>query len=269
MPDTVRQPVKFERPPIVEVVCGVSFELPKPLTAAYVGLFWSKMRREYPNTLDQPPIPMTIEGATGSGGVEVQFVAMPPMRRTFFGSRDGRHLIQVQDDRFLLNWKRVEDADHYPSYANVIRKFHSQYGVFCSFLKDAQLGSPRVTQLELTYVNIIDLAPDAISPSSNVLVDHLPSGGDRFLPKAESINWQTSYALPSQSGRLHTVAQNARHAKSGAPVLRLDLTARGLPKSTASDSCSAWFDMAHDWITHGFADITSPEVQQTVWRRTS
>ena len=123
MPDKKRPPVKFERPPIVEVVCGLSFELPKPLTSAFIGLYWSKIKSEYPNTLDQAPIPATFEGPVGAGNIELQFLQLPPLRRTFFSSPDGRHLVQVQDDRFLLNWKKIEDSDQYPSYANVIHKF--------------------------------------------------------------------------------------------------------------------------------------------------
>ena len=270
MPDTARQPVKFERPPIVEVVCGVSFDLPKPLTSAYVGLFWSRIKQEYPNTLDQPPAAAMVEGpGLGSGVVEFQIVSLPPLRRAFFSSPDGRHLIQLQDDRFLLNWKKMEDADHYPSYANVIKKFREQYAVFTEFLEDVGLGAPRVTQLELTYVNIMDIAPDS-PPNSTLLVDHQLGPGERFLPKAEAINWQTSYALPDQNGRLHTVAQSARNVKkSGVPVLRLDLTARGMPRGRDPKSCEAWFDLAHDWITYGFADITSHAAQKSLWRRTS
>ena len=28
-----------------------------------------------------------------------------------------------------------------------------------------------------------------------------------------------------------------------------------------------WFDLAHEWIVRGFADLTTEKIQQNIWRR--
>lgn len=268
MPDATRKPVKFDRPPIVEVACGLSFELPKPLLTAHVGLYWSRVRDKFPNTTDNPPIAQAIEGPlTVSPSFELQVLELAPLRRTFFVTKDGRKLIQLQDDRFLFNWKRIDDGDHYPSYDLIIDDFHAAFADFIVFVGELGLGQPRVTQLELTYVNAIDTSERSASPS-RLLIDHLRSDTTRFLPEPELVNWQTAYQLPDGAGRLHTTAQTARRTSTGQPMVRLDLTARGSPKRQDIQARKEWFDLAHHWITQGFADITSPSMQQQ-WGRTA
>lgn len=48
MPTPPRPPVKFDRPPVVEVVCGILFSTERLFRTAHVGLFWDKVRSEFP-----------------------------------------------------------------------------------------------------------------------------------------------------------------------------------------------------------------------------
>lgn len=262
-----RVPVNFERPPVVEVACGIAFSLPKPLKTAHVGMFWSRVREQFPVAEEAMPLAMTVENTDGDvalQSVEVGFASVPPLRRTWLINKEGTHLIQLQDDRLLYNWKRTDSQPEYPSYVNVIAGFKDQWANFKSFLSENGLGEPTVRQLEMTYFNIVDHAQ-----LPTLLVDHVPAGsGSRFLPEAEGINWQTHYRLPQTVGRLHVAITSARNSSTGEKVVRIDLTARGLPTQKDEASCYAWFDLAHEWITHGFADITSSDAQKK-WGRIS
>lgn len=264
--------VKFGKPPVVEVVCGVLFSTPAPIRAAQVGLFWSSIREKFPRIEEMPPISPVIEGVQGSGKpeIEISFGSLPPLRRTWLLSDDGRHLIQIQEDRFLFNWKREADEDAYPSYDFVIQRFDDHLAKFVKFLADEKIGQPNYKQFELTYVNHITTSNglDDVG-ETGVMVDHVyQTRQHRFLPKAENFNWTTSYSLPNNEGRLHVVAQSAVRNADGKRIVRLDLTARGIPAKPTEDGRRPWFDMAHEWITHGFADATSP-ILHKIWRRTS
>jgi len=266
----MRTPVKFDRPPVVEVACGVLFANKTPIQTAHVGAFWARVKSTFPRVEDAPPLPTILE-EQGNAITEIEWNVLPPLRRAWLVSGDGRHLIQIQQDRFLFNWKRSLDEDLYPSYDTVIKEFEKHLSSFLSFLDDVGVGRPSYRQFELTYVNHITAKNGLESVSLNDLfVDHkISSSSQRFLPQPEGFNWATSYPLPDDAGRLHIVAQSAVNTSTEEKIIRLDLVARGIPSDASEAGRRPWFDMAHEWITHGFADVTSSVLHNEIWKRTS
>jgi len=262
-----RPPVKFDKPPVVEVACGVSFELPKPLKSAHVGLYWSRVSAEFPRCDDAQPITPIFENPSAADPLELSLqlepVSLPLLRRAWLINEPGTHLLQIQQDRFVFNWKRVDESPMYPSYAQVVADFRIQWGRFKDFLAEQDLGEASVTQLEMTYFNFV---PGDDQP---VLRDHVRDmASDRFLPVPEAVAIRHLYALPEGNGRLHVAASSARQASSGVKGTRIEMTARGLPRNTSNEGCDKWFDLAHEWITHGFADITTDSTH-AIWGRTA
>jgi uncharacterized protein (TIGR04255 family) len=49
-------PVKFDRPPVAEVACGILFGTTVPLRAAHIGLYWQRIRDEFPRIEEAPPL---------------------------------------------------------------------------------------------------------------------------------------------------------------------------------------------------------------------
>ncbi len=190
--------------------------------------------------------------------------------RTWLITEDGRHLIQIQNDRFLYNWKRAADEDSYPSYDFVIAEFEKHLAAFHAFLESEKIGKLEYRQFELTYVNII--APEtglSLVGEGGLLVDYIrDKSRERFLPEPEMFKWNASYPMPNEYGRLHVTANPAYRRTDQSRVVRLELTSRGIPSSgDTSDNMRAWFDVAHEMITKGFADLTSPLVQKETWGR--
>jgi uncharacterized protein (TIGR04255 family) len=261
-----RKPVKFATPPVVEVACGIAFSLPSPLKTAHIGLYWSTVVDAFQSAEDAPPLQLTVERLENEGpaAVAVEIMNMPPLRRSWLINREGTNLLQVQEDRFLFNWKRTEAQPEYPSYENVISAFRDYWAGFRKFLSTNGLGEPTVRQLEMTYFNVIK------GPSTDFLIDHQRrQDADRFLPEPEAVNWRTQYLLPESMGRLHVAALSTRNVATGEKAIRLELTARGMPKdSQTGPACDGWFDLAHEWITQGFTDVTSPAMH-AVWGRTA
>ncbi|MGH7067906.1 MAG: TIGR04255 family protein [Acetobacteraceae bacterium] len=265
--------VKFDRPPVVEVACGVLFDTAPPLRSAYLGLYWKGIRKDFPKIEEALPLARTIEpkGPSPTGMALVGIGPLPPLRRTWFVSEDGCNLIQVQEDRFLFNWKRTGEQDNYPSYEQVVGQFNRRLAGFLAFLDREGFGLPTYRQFELTYVNQIPIGqtPEGLAVrETTVLVDHVPQARpDRFLPEPEAINWTSIYPLPNGEGRLHAAARSG-FSEVGARVLHLEMTARGIPTEASEANRQGWFDQAHCWITRGFADLTAPDIQRYVWKRT-
>jgi len=259
------QKIRFERPPVVEVVFGVLFGGLTNLRAAHIGVFWDRVRDEFPSVDEAPPLLPVIEAREPLPVEEIEIGLVPPFRRTWLRSADGHRLIQLQHDRFIYNWKRDSPEDGlYPSYDKVIIDFERLWGEFNTFVVQENLGELLPRQLELVYVNIIPV--DRIPKNDPVFVDHRrDSTQSRFLPDPESFTWRTSYPLPESSGRLHVLAATARQSSTGAPIIRLEVSARGINDAAVPDT-RAWFDLAHEWITNGFTDVTTTKMQ-TEWGR--
>lgn len=264
--------IRFENPPVVEVVFGVQFKSEQPLTTTHFGLYWDRfLQKEFPNVTDQPPLSPVIEAVGSKLNFQLEFGDMPPLRRVWFATPDGHRLLQLQEDRFHYNWKRSEQAEPYPGYDSIVPEFQQRFSEFQRFMSDAGLGRLQLSQFELTYVNHIDRSgenEDVIDYGS-LLVDHFcAERTDRFLPPAEIINWATSYPLPRSEGRLHINARTATRAADERRILRLDLTVRGIPSSNPSENMMGWLGAAHEWITRGFADSISDDLQKA-WGRIS
>jgi uncharacterized protein (TIGR04255 family) len=262
------QHVKFGRPPVVEVVCGTCFETSTPLLVPHIGRFWSTLKDRFPRIAEAAPISASEDGQ--SGLVRVELMDVPALPRTWFISEDGRDVIQLQRDWFLFNWKRSEEGDEYdyPSYPIVIEEFEAQFAGFVDFLHSENIGDLRLKKFELTYVNHIDNSNGLRDiGEGNLFVDHVHASYERFLPNQENWQWRDSYVLPNNFGRLSISAQTGLRKPTGERVVRLDLQARGIPPDTAGEHRRAWFDVAHEWITRGFADITSSALHK-IWERT-
>ena len=264
-------PVKFDRPPIFEVACGVLFADPNVIKTAHVGAFWQRKREAFPRVEDAAPIGAVIEDRNRTLPPDFEITALPPLRRAWLISEDGRNLIQIQQDRFLFNWKRSKDDDSYPSYSVVIEQFENHLADFLSFLEEQGIPRPAYRQFELTYVNHISESNGLqVTGLDGLLVDHIRSvSPNRFLPQPDGINWTTGYPLPNGVGRLHISAHTAIRVPEGETIVRLDLTARGIPADASEAGRRPWFDLAHEWITRGFADSTAPVLHSDAWQRTS
>lgn len=265
-----RKPVKFDHPPVMEVICGVLFkELPK-LRLPHLGVFWSTVRDAFPQPDEKPPLAPVIESFPPVLGAPqtMEWIDLPTPR-IWLLSADGRQLIQLQKDRFLYNWKReASDDGNYPSFDTIIAEFENWFSKFSDFVREQQLGDIEARQFELTYVNHITQANGLKAvDQSRAFVDMLRSSeaGDRFLPVPETINWRTTYPMPRDQGRLHVSAFTGFIGQS--PILRLDMTARGISVERSDASRREWFALGHEWITQGFVDATSPELHK-IWKRT-
>jgi len=259
----------FAKPPVVETVLDVGFSPLSGWGIPHFGLFWQSIRDEYPTFRDQPPVLLEREtfGNKQSQRLNVAFEFLnQPEARCWFEEKSGSRLIQIQQDRFIHNWRKTEEQQEYPRYENVIRPaFEREWDRFCSFLDQQGIGLPEVQQCEVKYVNHVDF--DGWESFTH-LVDALETwpGSRGFLPLPESASFITSYLMPENAGRLRIIAQPAfRHVDSKS-VIQLILMARGQPKSSDRRAILEWFDLGRQWIVNGFAEFTSAKMHH-IWER--
>jgi len=262
--------IDYQRPPIVEVVCGVLFDPITSLLVPHFGLLWEKYKSEYPNCHEVAPLAPVVEVFEGKPKVQIEIGEVPPLPRIWFVSEKENALIQVQRDRFLHNWRKIRPDDEYPRYSGVIKEFRESLSLFEIFLEQYRLGGLIPTQYEMTYVNHIPHGEgwEKIEEIGKVFPDFaFRVSNGRFLPLPEGINWRTSFLLPDQSGRLHVTIRRGAQRDKDLPMLLLDLTVRGIGQFKSRERMWEWFDIAHQWIVFGFADLTGKEVQKEIWKR--
>lgn len=267
-PVTTSDLPSYERPPVIEVVCGVQFE-PLEILMTHLGLLWQQFP-DYPSVTEVAPLIPVIEKFGEEQALRLRMTDVPPMARTWFVHRDETGIVQVQKDRFLHNWKKVRESDDYPRFTTVIGLFRDRLATFEGFLRSVDLGDLRPTQYELTYVNHIPQGQGWETMADfGALVPGLATSRSKtgFLPDMESCNLRAAYLLPERHGRLHATIRTATAVEDKKPVVVLELTARGFPGTADRDGMWRWFDLAHEWIVRGFSDLTSPEVQKAQWRR--
>jgi uncharacterized protein (TIGR04255 family) len=268
----VSSPIKFEDPPVQEVAFSASFQTPKMMSGAFIGTFWSQVRERFPDLSENSPIPALIEAPSQGTEVNVapqlQILNMPSLRRSILRSTDGRHIIQIQQDKFVLNWTRGK-SKAYPDFETAFSEFASNLELLSKNLKAEGFGQPIYNQYELQYVNLV--GPDnglAIVGEGGLLVDHTRrSTTDRFLPNPSGFNWTSSYQLPNEMGRLHMIAQAVLVPPKNQRHVRLDVVARGFRPDSDDFNMEQWFKIAHEWIVSGFTDSTSPILQTQAWKR--
>ena len=256
---------RFENPPVIETVLGVAFDRIPGWDIRHFGLFWDKVRTDFPGFEVRPPIEQPQEAFPPRPvRLGLKLSNQPPDVRCWFVSDDSS-LIQIQRDRFLYNWRKGEAEKPYPHYEDSIRPaFQSQWEHFNGFLK-SELGVSELTvsQCEVSYVNHIKVGEGwkEFRDIFPVCSGKLTTG---FLPKPEQLSLNVAYALPDESGRLRLVAQPA-FQEDGTEIVQFNLTCRGQPKHQGINAVMSWMDLGREWIVKGFVDFTS-EAMHKHWK---
>jgi uncharacterized protein (TIGR04255 family) len=274
MAETVQ---KFEKPPVIETALSVQFSPLAKYTGAHAGWFWrgyldklSEPPRAWSQVVEVPKIPDLLERF----GSEDVWVA-PSLKvthgvqapRTQFVRSDNERLIQIQDSRFILNWKK--QAADYPSYDALVPEFRTMLHAFEAFAAEARFAALEYNQWEIVYVNQFkkgeswDSPRDwgrifpglCIPPVSTTLV---PAGND------ETMSADLRFSLTNQRGRLYVSLKQMRIPPSNEEVLNVTFTARG--PVTASRTWEQGLDLGHEAIREIFLSISSPQAQES-WKK--
>lgn len=259
----------FAKPPLIEVVCQVQFATLAALQAPYVAYFWDMIKARFPRAQSLPPLAAGFSMPHNQPAqMTMQLTNIPEMPRIWFINETDTELVQLQQDRFIFNWKRTAQHDvPYPRFPNVLEQFKQLFGLFEKFLADYALGAIQPVQLELVYVNHIKPGVEIgrLREVQKVFPDLTWRGEPprRFLPEPKSLNFRTQFDMPE--GRLAVgLATVTRDAEQPKMILRFDLAARGLP---SDGDLWRWFDVANTWVVDAFVDLTSAEAQK-MWERT-
>jgi uncharacterized protein (TIGR04255 family) len=143
---------RFNKPPVVEVAIGVEFlPIPSLTIVPLVELrpIWNDI---YPCIEEQPAIrSIPPEGSPFPGfNFEIQ-KGVPPIR-IWLLNENRSELLQIQNDRMVLNW-RANFGSAYPHYRELEPRFLVNWHRFREAIADRTLGELQPIIAEVTYIN--------------------------------------------------------------------------------------------------------------------
>ena len=250
----------YKTPPVIEVVFGIFFQKLEALKIPHFGLFWQKIRKEFPECVHAAPLGITLPTDSETS---------LPLPRIWFVNKDEINLIQLQTDCFFFNWRKVTGAEEYPRYSDVKKPFEKYHNLFIKFLQENNLGEINYKHCELTYINHIykDNGWNSIADISQIMRDLSWNKKDRFLPEPKTIQWLSIFPLPEDFGELKVSLKHGIRWTDNHPLFVLEISTKGLGGGENPERISEWFDLSHEWIVKAFADVTNSEIQKKIWRR--
>jgi uncharacterized protein (TIGR04255 family) len=257
----------FKRPPVNETALSLQFT-PIAGVLPYLGLYWAQVRSIFERAQVFAPLPNITEllDVPLIRPVMGLHLTSEPMMRYWLLKANDTELVQLQNDRFIYNWRQVTGKEKYPRYPAVRRSLEEEWRRFCDFLRQEKLSSPEVNQCEVTYVNHVEYGSgwkdygdlhSVVSPWSG---DY----SNRFLPSPERVSMEAHYRLPSEQGRLHISVDPVVRVRDSKEVLQVVLTARGAPKTSSMEDILEWMDIGRRWVVRGFVDFTTRSMHK-IW----
>lgn len=257
----------YHNPPIDEVLIAVQFQPIEDMTDKHISDFWKLMRGDYPLGERQPRLEGPIESLDPVQQVTIQLPVPGSISgRMWMISEDDDFLIQVQNSRFIQNWRKRQNE--YGHFETVRDRFWQAFRSFREYLLTASLSAPAVQQVEVTYFNWVPQLPMAefLQPAVATVVQLL---GETLSPEEQG--WSAKYLLVNDSEVIQRLyAQCGPAIRPQTPDIRgsqLALTFRAAREAGLTDEeLSRYFDVGRVVVVEAFTRLTTPNAHN-LWGR--
>ncbi len=250
---------KFKKPPVDEVVTGFDFVAPQDITSIdlaelkslYKPLGFSKYEEHFPIAPRLPDIIIPNFGMPSNAPSRLWFI-----------SNDSNYIIQVQRNKFLVNWRKYHNPNiDYPSYKEHQNEFWKCADVFMAWFKKRWGNDISISAQEMSYLNTIPTIPEKEINPSDYFTDMKWTPKDH-LGNIVQLNSEFLVNMDKKS-RMHIVISSGFRASDSNPIFRLEMNMLGSNKfNMEQKTLSEWYDYAHESIVFGFCEITTKEMHE-------
>lgn len=254
----------FEAPPLDEVIIGIQYAPPPAYDDRYIRDVWALFENEFPKFKEVGRLEPVFElfgGPSGIQSIRFELSQIAPRRRYWFLSEDETHLIQYQEDRLLLNWRRRPDNTEYPRFDSILSRFEEYFDRLSKLIRDKGGTQIQATKVELSYINVIPIEESKalsrwltiVAPSS-LAIENLNAS----FTEVVSVDRKPV-------GRMHHELTLVT-TKEPQKALRLSLTLRGAAAPGTLSAVTSFLEMAREKIASRFIELTTSEAQEK-WGR--
>ena len=267
----------FKSPPLNEVFLGVQYEPIEAFDITTYGTLWEKFRDHFPKVEHHMPLEPSFEriGArvrspNDLSRFKIEQFASSPMPRAWFVNENEQELVQIQTDRFIRNWRRLDNANVYPRYEEHMRsEFLDNLKVLDGFYQENNMGELKPNQCDLSYINHID-ADKPHSMLSDVFLGWSNEYDLSEIADIEDVQLNMKHIVKDSSGefvgRLYVKVQPAIKVSNEKPIFLIELTIKGRPLGEGSDGVMNFMDMGREKIVRAFTKMTTSEMHD-IWVR--
>lgn len=239
---------------------GVQLSSPPNLSSVHSKDIWDLFKDEFPYPEDQMPMEPSFETFGGMPAQQTFEFGPPPVhRRLWLVSEDQNHLLQVQRDRFILNWRKRPNGSEYPRFEKIISVFEKRLSQFETYYKEGFQNPFSINQAEISYHNLIHVDEFKDVPQWLSFFDD--RGRD-----VESFNSSFSTAIKDEAGRgfarlvcqVGTVFIPPKNEKA----VKLILTFRGSPSGDSCEDALSFIKDGREMIMNRFVQLTTDEAKE-------
>lgn len=244
-------------PPIVELVLGLQFDDCPALTPMRVGAMAGKLFPGFSRWEQRPalePIQEVYPAIPQGSAPMFRIVQQERPQRCWLMTPEGERLLQVQEDRFILNWRKTSAGTHYPGYEAMVGELLGHWQRVLDHLPEGE-AQPQPELVEFSYINLFQ---GGDKPKLGDFLHIKTDLNDLEGWEDEHQSWMKQAAVFGPEGaflgRVYLEADN-RWDDQGKPCVRLLSTGRGLAKGNPR----AMFDRFHTQLNEAFDALVRPE----------
>jgi uncharacterized protein (TIGR04255 family) len=245
----------FEHPPVVEVAVGVHFlQLPGLNTVAMVRLadVWAD---RFPIVEEQPSLPPVVPG--GGPTFSFQLKTSLPEIRLWLESEDKSFLVQIQHDRLLLNWRKLDSDSAYPRYGRLRSDFAQLWEEFSRYINAGDYGVLQPGIAEVTFFNRIEIGKPS-SASGPIAVLNPQWSLDNQL----GISLQMARRIFDTTGQPHGHQSIAVGYQNEIGELQMEISTRVSIRAGESSAILEALDEAHREGVLTFDHVTTKDAHR-------
>lgn len=258
---------EFANPPLTEVVLDVQFKpSPEYSTVHAVGA-WELFKSDFPKVEEWPLIKPQYELFGFSDvrdGSEFEVAKAPVGSRFWFISEDESHLLQLQPDRFITNWRKEPNSKTYPRFEYIADSHEQNFRRLEKYFSSSLDWKISIDQAEVSYHNVI--FTENLSQANDWLNFFHSS-----YPNTDSVSANFSELILKDGdatpyARLRCSLQSGFNPDTGQKAFKLVLTFRGKPAGQDLSSTMEFLLTGREKIVTRFAEITTSTAHQ-LWER--
>ncbi len=261
---------EYDKPPVVEVALAIEFKQSVNFSALDLGRLAAAWEDTLPHAKERPLLPRM--GLPPSEGLldtlfEIEETASNPPR-LWLQNESGDHVVQIQHDRLVVNWRKGDLGGEYPRYVTIRKSMQDSWHRLAAECAKLGHNEPIPFLCEVQYINHLGEKQGWNSPKDTprLIVPWSGMGDDEFLPQDHLSGFGLHCHFPEERDGWLTIDGWTSDLPESI-MMALSLTSRGRALSEDLDSALDFMDAAHVWIVRGFTAVTTKEAHQ-LWRRT-
>lgn len=248
----------FDQPPVVETVAAVEFAPLQTFGFASFTRFALTLADDYPVLEEKEALGITPRMIPQGPTFELAFVPGPPPVRLWLYGADPGWLVQLQNDRLILNWRAAESQGPYPRYPSIKDHFFELWKKLILFLEENDLESPVPLVVDFTYVNRIEVEAGA-GPASAFSFLRAPETdlpGDALFTRFQMVRDVPATGTVPGGQLVLTGEPDFREGEAYSVTVSTRLS---LASGTSDTELESTMDLARSIGVRAFAGVTTEE----------